>query len=97
MEEQEALTAAALLFGHFGLEGGHEFVFEGSGDGLWLAAFVDLDRLLRRVEDNPAVGAFFDVLVEFFFCCCVEGGIEIVAELSQEVFTCRQKRFPPYF
>jgi hypothetical protein len=82
LEEQEALTAAALLFGHFGLEGGHEFVFEGGGDGLGFAAFVDLDGLLRGVEDNPAVGAFFDVLVEFFFGGGVESGLEIVAELA---------------
>jgi len=68
----------ALFLGHFRGDGGHELVLKGGRNGFGLAAFVDLQGLLGGVEDDPTIGTFFDVLVEFLTGLRVECRVEIV-------------------
>ena len=55
---------------------------------------VHLDSLFRGVADHPAVGALgymsLQLPAKFFIRCLVE----IVVEILQELFTCKQKRRP---
>ena len=50
--------------GHFLLESAHQAAMNIGRNGLGFEAFVNLDRSLRGVENNPAIGAFFDVFVQ---------------------------------
>ena len=58
------LSVAAAAGRHFASERVHQSSFDVVGDGLWLHTFVHLHGFLAGVDDDPAVGALADVLVE---------------------------------
>jgi len=45
---------------------------------LGLNAFIDLDGLLRRIEDHPAVGALGDMLFQLVLEFLVDAFVEII-------------------
>ena len=63
-------------------------------DLLGLHSFVNLNGLLGGVYDHPAIWAFADVLMQLSLQTLVTAIVQVISELSQEFFTCKQIRRP---
>ena len=69
-----------------------EAIFDLGRNGLRFHPFVDLDGPLRRVANDPAIRAFIDVPLEFGLRLRVERVVEVLAQLTQELLTGKQRR-----
>ena len=63
-------------------KGFSEAGLEGFGDGVRLAALIDLDRLAGGVNDHPAVRALSDVLLQLLAELGLDFAVQVIGDFA---------------
>jgi hypothetical protein len=64
------------------------------GNGLSVEAFVDLQSLLRGIDDDKAIGALGDVSFKVDLGGSIHIRVEVIVEFLKELFTGNQGNPP---
>src|ERR1017187_5168526 len=76
------------------VQGGDEAVVHAHGHLIGVYAAVDLDGLLGRVADHPAVRALAQMVFQFLPEPDLHAAVEVLVELAEEILTCNQRNRP---